>query len=126
MEIRSFVIHSVAVAFAATAYAVAPANSAGSTTREPRLTLTPSCDPGREANAAKSKELSEDGKTSVRFKVSANGQLQKAEVAISSGSRSLDTATLSALSRCQFSPALDDKGNAVTATFIVDYAWQLH
>ena len=66
----------------------------------------------------------ETGVTRVEFVVGPGGELVDAKVKRSSGSRSLDRAAVSGLSRCKFNPGTQD-GKPVQSTFSVDYVWRL-
>jgi protein TonB len=66
----------------------------------------------------------ETGVTRVEFTVSPTGQLVDAKIKKTSGSRNLDRAAVSGLSRCKFNPGTQD-GKAVQSTFSVEYVWKL-
>jgi protein TonB len=66
----------------------------------------------------------ETGVTRVEFTVSPSGQLIDTKVTKSSGSRNLDRAAVSGLSRCKFNPGTQD-GKPVQSTFSVEYVWKL-
>ena len=60
----------------------------------------------------------------IRDRVSAEGRVLQAEVQKSSGSRRLDEAARTGLSRCQFKPATVD-GQAVQDWATLSYVWRL-
>ncbi|HEX7641971.1 MAG TPA: energy transducer TonB [Burkholderiaceae bacterium] len=62
------------------------------------------------------------GTVRLRFEVGQDGQLISASVLQSSGFSQLDRVTLSALSRCKFSPAYRD-GQPIQSTIVTDYVW---
>ena len=66
----------------------------------------------------------ETGTTRVEFVVGPGGELIDAKVKKSSGSRNLDRAAISGLSKCKFNPGTQD-GKPVQSTFSVEYVWKL-
>ena len=67
----------------------------------------------------------ETGVTKVEFTVGPNGQLiGEPKVKKSSGSRNLDRAAVTGLSKCKFNPGTQD-GKPVQSTFSVEYVWKL-
>ncbi|WP_344761559.1 energy transducer TonB [Actimicrobium antarcticum] len=66
----------------------------------------------------------ETGVTRVEFTVSASGQMMDAKIKKTSGSRNLDRAAVSGLSKCKFNPGTQD-GKPVQSTFSVEYVWKL-
>jgi len=92
--------------------------------------------PAQDANAIGARECKQpayppeakrqgvQGVSKIRFHINANGDAIGAEVLHSSGSRRLDQATIDALSRCKWAPALKD-GQAVEGYRDIDYTWRL-
>jgi periplasmic protein TonB len=71
-------------------------------------------------------ENDEQGTTAVRLTVGPNGRVSGCSVTSSSGSRALDNATCSILTRrARYSPAQDSNGNPVTATTSGRVTWRL-
>ena len=70
------------------------------------------------------------GVTRMRFTVDAQGKVTNAEVVGSSGAthehRLLDDAAEAALSRCSFTPGIDERGNLVGTVVAVDWDWTLN
>ena len=71
-----------------------------------------------------SMEAEETGVTRVEFVVGPGGELIDAKIKRSSGSRTLDRAAVTGLSRCKFNPGKQD-GKSVQSTFSVEYVWKL-
>jgi periplasmic protein TonB len=71
-------------------------------------------------------ENEEQGTVGVALQVGPNGRVSGCSVTSSSGSRTLDNATCSILTRrARFSPAQDSNGNAITATHRQRITWRL-
>ena len=66
----------------------------------------------------------ETGTVELEFVVSADGKIAEPKVVKSSGSKSLDKATVSAYSLCKFSPGKKD-GKAEESRLTVSYTWKL-
>jgi protein TonB len=66
----------------------------------------------------------EVGVTRVEFVVGPTGQLIDAKVKKSSGSRNLDRAAVTGLSKCKFNTGTQD-GKPIQSTFSVEYVWKL-
>jgi D-alanyl-D-alanine endopeptidase (penicillin-binding protein 7) len=64
------------------------------------------------------------GTTSLRFLIDVDGSVAEAQVAKSSGDRSLDEAARSAIAKCRFKPAIY-KGKPARAWVPVQYVWSL-
>jgi protein TonB len=68
----------------------------------------------------------EQGTTVVTLTIGANGRVSNCSVSSSSGSRSLDSATCSILTRrARYEPAQDSNGNPVSATVTGRVTWRL-
>ena len=68
----------------------------------------------------------EEGRTSVRLTIGANGRVADCQVSSSSGSRALDSATCRVIrSRARFTPAMDSNGNPTSDTFSQTIVWRL-
>jgi protein TonB len=71
-------------------------------------------------------ERDEQGTTTVVLTVGTNGRVTGCSVASSSGSKTLDSATCSILSRrAKFTPAQDSSGNPTTGSFRQQIKWVL-
>jgi periplasmic protein TonB len=71
-------------------------------------------------------ENEEQGTVGVALQVGPNGRVSGCSVTSSSGSRTLDNATCSILTRrARFSPAQDSNGNPITATHRQRITWRL-
>ncbi len=67
----------------------------------------------------------EQGRTTVRISVSAEGRVTDVEMLVSSGSRKLDRATVEHFRKVCFNPARDAQGHPVPAKAQVEYVWRL-
>jgi|GEM_PF-506678 len=78
------------------------------------------CAPSYSKDAMDAKE---GGVARIQFDIGVDGKLLDIKLIQSTGFDDLDQATLSALSRCEFKPAL--KGfKPVASTFLIDYEWK--
>jgi TonB family protein len=83
------------------------------------------CAPTAADYPAVSKRLSETGTTRINFTVDHKGRLTAYGVAKSSGSLRLDFAALARLATCRFHPGTAPDGSSTSASFEVEYVWQL-
>lgn len=65
------------------------------------------------------------GNSKVQLTIDEKGDLQKIELAQSSGFSLLDAAAMSGLATCRFKPGVDANGVAVLSAFVVEYQWKL-
>ena len=66
----------------------------------------------------------EQGAVLVKVTVDHTGKVTSAELAKSSGSKTLDKATVSVMNTCKFTPAMKN-GKAEAATTTINYEWSL-
>lgn len=66
----------------------------------------------------------EEGTTTVQAVVNANGTVESVKLASSSGSKSLDKATIEAITNCKFKAGTVD-GKPATTTAVIAYSWKL-
>lgn len=71
-----------------------------------------------------SRRMEEEGTVSLRFLVSAEGQVLQSAIEKSSGFKRLDDAALTGLSKCRFQPATVD-GRPESSWASMKYTWQL-
>jgi protein TonB len=71
-------------------------------------------------------DMGETGTTLLQFLIGADGHVEQARIATSSGHDQLDQAALQALSACKFKPALDANGQAQEAWTSIPYEWTLN
>lgn len=64
------------------------------------------------------------GTTRIRFSINQYGEVMKVDLVASSGSEVLDSAAISALSKCNFAPGARDGIPTVSET-TVDYVWRI-
>ena len=83
------------------------------------------CAPSGKDYPAASVKNREQGTTKVRFFISDDDRLSRAEIAQSSGYPVLDVAAIFYLSRCQFGSATSPTGERIPSDFVVQYVWRL-
>lgn len=66
----------------------------------------------------------EQGTTTIKVSVDTTGKVTAAELVTSSGSRTLDKATVSVINTCKFTPGIKD-GKPAAATTTINYVWSL-
>lgn len=88
----------------------------------PRIVDFRDCEPVYPPQSILAKEV---GTVTIWLDVGADDRLLTAEIEKSSGSKSLDHATLDGLSRCKFKAA-SENGKPVRSTFTMDYVWELN
>ena len=71
-----------------------------------------------------SRRLQEEGLVTLRFLVGTDGHVLQTEIASTSGFSRLDDAARTALSQCQFRPAMQD-GQATQSWTAIKYLWRL-
>lgn len=71
-------------------------------------------------------EMGQTGTSVVQFFIGADGSVEKAEVASSSGHDELDQTALQALGQCKFKPAIGANGQPVEAWTSIRYVWTLN
>lgn len=76
------------------------------------------------AYPSRAARMGDEGTVRLALLVGADGRVQNARVASSSGSRELDRAALNALSMCRFQPAIEN-GQPQAGWAQVEYVWRL-
>jgi len=71
-------------------------------------------------------DMEQTGTSVLQFLIGTNGQVEKAQIATSSGHAALDGAALQALSRCEFKPAIGADGKPQEAWTSIRYVWTLN
>ena len=84
-----------------------------------------SCAPTADDYPPESRRQLEEGKTRIRFTGGADGKLQEAVVAVSSGYVRLDRAAAEKLSQCKFRAGRAPDGTPIGGVFEVKYVWTL-
>ena len=96
---------------------------------QPAIANVQACAPTNDDYPAAALRAEATGTTQVRFTVGADGKLASVEVSRSAGPsrehKQLDRVAVQKLSGCAFKPGIDENGNAVGGTFLVDYVWKL-
>jgi protein TonB len=70
-------------------------------------------------------KLRQEGNTSVSLQISAKGKVTDCRITGTSGSKSLDDATCSIMSKLKFKPAVDAEGDVIEGEFVRQMAWTL-
>lgn len=96
----------------------------------PPIARAAGLDPNQSCTAPEYPEQAEDmgqtGTTLLQFLIGANGSVEQARIAPSSGHDQLDQAALQALSACKFKPALNANGQPQEAWTSIPYVWTLN
>jgi protein TonB len=88
-------------------------------------TQLPDCTCERPVYPPDAARQGEQGRTTVRISVNAEGRVTDVEMLVSSGSRKLDRATVEHFRKVCFNPARDAQGHPVPAKAQVEYVWRL-
>ncbi|MDX2221454.1 MAG: energy transducer TonB [Rhodospirillaceae bacterium] len=103
-----------------------PAPAPAPVAAQPAIGNVSDCRPAYPAAALRAQVA---GTTTIRFTIDASGKMVSAEVVRSAGPsrehKLLDRTAVNALSGCSFRPGRDVNGQAVGASFPVEYVWKL-
>ncbi|RVU45940.1 energy transducer TonB [Rubrivivax rivuli] len=100
-------------------------NSAREPNRRPAMLNVANCAPTAQHYPEASAKNGEQGTTLIRFYLTADDTISRAEIRSSSGFGRLDATALYMLSQCQFRSATSPTGDRIPSTFDAEYVWRL-